>query len=193
MNRRATIIQSTPTRFIQQQRRYIHASIKASVGIDKVAENKIAEWLHNRGDESISAQKGKKLPSDRHKDLSRTLGVHHDYVHSKILADNNIKPESVERRLALDAAWKKLKEEIHAEYHDMDSNTQTSVNDFVALQSTRDRFEEEMKRLDQMAKRVNDSIISDSMRFNGRSPVRHAKRFNFEERIREAISDDEGT
>ena len=49
------------------------------------------------------------------------------------------------------------------------------------------QYEDEMKRLDNMAKKVNDSIISDSMRFNGRSPVKYARRFSFEERVREAI------
>lgn len=178
----------------QQQQRHIHATSQSYMGIDKVAENKIAEWLHNRGDESIgSTKKGKEISSDRHRDLSRTLGVHNDYVHSKILADNNIKPESLERRLALDAAWEKLKGKIQLAYyqrkknHD-NTNTKITVDEFVLSKSTRDQFEDEIMKLDKLAKKVNDSIISDSMRFNGRSPVRHARRYSFEERVREAIT-----
>ena len=48
----------------QQQQRHIHATSQSYMGIDKVAENKIAEWLHNRGDESIgSTKKGKEISS----------------------------------------------------------------------------------------------------------------------------------
>jgi len=169
-----------------QQQRHIHTTIPSYNAIDKVAENKIAEWLHSKGDESIgSSKKNKKLTYDRHKDASRTLGVYHDYVHSKILADNNIKPESVERRQALDSAWEKLKREIRLSYLSQGNVAQVTPDEFV--QSTKDQYEDEMKRLDNMAKKVNDSIISDSMRFNGRSPVKYARRFSFEERVREAI------
>lgn len=59
---------------------------------------------------------------------------------------------------------------------------------FVKAQSTVDTFGEEINRLDKMARSLNDAIISDSMRFNGRSPVRHARRFKLEERLKEAIS-----
>ena len=118
--------------------------------------------------------------------------MHHDYVHSKILADNNIKPESVERQLALDDAWEKLREKIQQAYHNtISENNCMSAEEFAVSQSTRDQFEEEMEQLNKMAKKVNDSIISDSLRFNGRSPVRHARKFNFEERVREAILEGE--
>lgn len=160
------------------------------MGIDKVAENKIAEWLRSRGDEDAgSAGKGRRLPPDRHGELSRTLGVHRDYVHSKILADNNIRPESVERRLELDAAWEGLRGEMRRFYAD---GGYESIDEFAASRATRDRFEGEVQRLDKMARKVNDAIISDSLRFNGRSPVRHARRFRFEERVREAIGNKDG-
>jgi hypothetical protein len=47
-----------------------------------------------------------------HKAPAHSLGLKHDYVHSKILADNNIKPESFQRRIDLDAEWKKVAEGI---------------------------------------------------------------------------------
>lgn len=162
---------------------YTKKQCRALSGIDKVAENKIAEWLHNKGDDRLK-KKGELLP-DRHQDLSRTLGVHHDYVHSKIMADNNIKPESLQRRIDMDAAWDKLKVEIQEAY----CNCNMTIGEFVRDQTTIDMFKDEIKRLDKMAKSCNDAIISDSMRFNGRSPVRHARRFDFEERMREAVDD----
>lgn len=151
---------------------------------DKVAENKIAEWLHNRGGESL--KKRGELPIDRHKQLCYSLGVQHDYVHSKILADNNSKLESIQRRIDLDTAWAKLKLEIQETYK---NSSILTVDEFVKeAQSTVDTFGEEINRLDKMARSLNDAIISDSMRFNGRSPVRHARRFKLEERLKEAIS-----
>ena len=93
----------------------------------------------------------------------------------------------------MDAAWEKLKGKIQLAYyqrkknHD-NTNTKITVDEFVLSKSTRDQFEDEIMKLDKLAKKVNDSIISDSMRFNGRSPVRHARRYSFEERVREAIT-----
>jgi len=82
--------------------------------IDKVAENQIAAWLRNKGDENLPH--GKKLTHDVHKAPAQSLGLENDHVHSKILADNNIRPESVQRRLDLDAAWGKCAEEIRKEF-----------------------------------------------------------------------------
>jgi hypothetical protein len=152
--------------------------------IDKLAENKITQWLHNRGDKAVaSSALGKKLPDDRHGAAARTLGVHHDYVHSKILADNNIKPESIERRLKLDKAWEELKEAIRVDYADRNC----SLEDYLKSTETARKFGERICELDEMAKKCNNAIISDSMRFNGRSPVQHCRRFSFVERITEAI------
>jgi hypothetical protein len=154
---------------------------RALSGIDTIAENKIAEWLHNKGDQGLK-KKGM-LPTDRHQHLSRTLGVQDDYIHSKILADNNIKPLSVQRRIELDSAWEKVKMDVRHEYE----KSQLAIDEFIEASTTKDRFQKDIDRLDRMAKACNDAIISDSMRFNGRSPVRHARRFTFEERLREAI------
>ena len=44
--------------------------------------------------------KGKKLEgADRHQQVASALGIGDDFVHSKILSDNNFnKPQSIERR-----------------------------------------------------------------------------------------------
>ncbi|KAL3795901.1 hypothetical protein HJC23_002172 [Cyclotella cryptica] len=157
-----------------------------SSAIDKLAENKIAEWLRSGGDEALSSSSlGRRLPNDRHGSAAKTLGVHHDYVHSKILADNNIRPESVERRLQLDKAWEDLKQLIRRDY--ADSNCK--LKEYVASADTARKFGEAIEALDEMARKCNNAIISDSVRFNGRSPVRHCRRFSFAERITEAIID----
>lgn len=148
--------------------------------IEKVAENQIAAWLRDKGDKNLPH--GKKLVQDVHKAPAQSLGLKNDYVHSKILADNNIRPESVQRRLDLDAAWNECAEEIRREFLKYDNR---NVEDFV--QSSAKNFQETMDMLNVMAKRVNDAIIEDSMRFGGRSPVPHARPFRLEERIREAI------
>ena len=145
-----------------------------------MAENKIAEWLHNKGDEGL--KKRGKLTTDRHKYLSRSLGVHDDYIHSKILADNNVRPDSLQRRIELDCSWDKLKLQIREEY----TKSRMTMDEFVKAQSTIEQFGEKIDTLDRMAKSLNHAIVSDSMRFNGRCPVRHARRFTFDERIKEA-------
>ena len=155
-------------------------------GIDKVAENKIAEWLHNRGDESLDH--GKEIPKDRHKTLAHSMGLANDYVHSKILADNNIRPESVQRRMDLDKAWDELATSIRSRYDDLRrSHNNMTKEEFVASASTQEEYREAVAKLDEMAKRVNAAILEDSMRFNGRSPVAHARRYQLEERLMEAI------
>lgn len=169
--RQSTIIISHQ---VQQQRRTMSA-------IDSIAENKIAEWLRNRGDEGLT-HKGKLL-SDRHSHAARTFGVGADYLHSKILADNNIKPDSVQRRIELDSEWTKLKAIIRETFE----KSQLTVDEFVQDKKTKDQFGDEMDRLDRLAKSLNDAIISDSMRFNGRSPVKHARRFKFDDHLREAL------
>ena len=155
-------------------------------GIDKVAENKIAEWLHQGGNKEI--KKGGKIKGDGgHKGTAYALGLKDDYIHSKILADNNIKPDSIVRRIELDKAWKEFQHEIQQSYI---HSGMKSLDEFIIAHVRNDdgKWKERFRQLDQMAKKCNDAILSDSMRFNGRSPVQHARRFNnIEVRIREAI------
>ena len=165
-----------------------------------IAENRINQWLKEKGDEGLS-NKGKPLNNDRHKTLANSLGVGHDYIHSKILADNNIRPLSVERRKQLDIKWGALQESIQARFRETTANNNDSipisqqqypmrVNVFIL--NHKKEFVEEMEELGRLAKKVNEAIISDSLRFNGRSPVRHARPFPLEERMREALKDSNG-
>ena len=62
-----------------------------------------------------------------------------------------------------------------------------SVDQFI--QQHKSQFAEKMQDLDFQAEKVNEAIISDSLRFNGRSPVPHARRFVVEERMREALNE----
>merc|ERR1712125_112019 len=133
---------------------------------------------------------------NRHKYAATTFGVGGDYLHSKILADNNIKPPSIERRIELDKRWATLQVEIRKAYY-KESSSQSppsamEADEFCDNESTRELFGAAIEELNRGAKRVNDAIISDSLRFNGRSPVRHARPFHYRERITEALlsSDD---
>lgn len=153
-----------------------------------MAENQINEWLRNRGDQQIQ-NKGKKLLSDRHNELATSLGLQNDYVHSKILADNNIKPESIERRIKLDKQWDQLKLQIRDSYLKERERASLTVEQFV--HQNKSHFAPQIEDLDAQAKKVNQAGISDSLRFNGRSPVRHAKSFKLEERMLEALTDEE--
>ncbi|KAG7349527.1 hypothetical protein IV203_012124 [Nitzschia inconspicua] len=151
--------------------------------IDKLAENQIAEWLRNKGDQALPH--GKKLTHDVHKAPAHSLGLQNDYVHSKILADNNIRPDSVQRRIDLDKSWHQCADMIREQF----SKSGLSADDFISSSVMQEGFRDNFDKLNAMAKRVNDAIIDDSMRFGGRSPVRHARSFRWEERAREAIED----
>jgi hypothetical protein len=155
-----------------------------SGAIDKIAEDKIARWLRDGGNSS-SSYKGKPLGSDPHGHLSRSLGVFHDYVHSKILADHNIKPKSIELRLQLDRQWDVIKQQIQFAYRNSNVNSITDFLRHESCESFRPKFEE----LNEMVQKVNSAILEDGMRFHGRSPVRHARKFEYEPRILEALQD----
>jgi hypothetical protein len=118
-----------------------------------------------------------------HADAAKALGVGADATHSKILSNANIRPLSVERRLELDSLWKETRAEIRAQYVAEDS---PPLSSFATSAANRDRWLERMNKLDKMAASVNEAIISDSLRFNGKSPVTHARPFVLEERLREA-------
>lgn len=156
-------------------------------GIDVVIENKIKEWQAKGGEDTLP--KGKRLQGDKHRELANSWGVGADYTHSKILADNNIKPESIERRLKLDRQWNELKIRIQQAFQQQ--NPQMSPGEFAKSALAKELFAQDIEGLDRQAKKVNDAIISDSMRFNGRSPVAHARRFRLEERVLEALREEE--
>ena len=52
-------------------------------------------------------------------------------------------------------------------------------------------WEGEIKKLDAMAKKANEAIISDSLKFSGMSPVKHSRPFILEERLYEAVKEKE--
>jgi hypothetical protein len=150
--------------------------------IDKIAENQIAEWLRRKDDQQLPH--GKKLAQDPHKTPAKSLELRNDYVHSKILADNNIRPESVQRRIDLDAAWEVCAREIRENYV---QSGNCSVDEYVNSCTKNKELQVAMETSNRMAKRVNDAIIDDSIRFGGRSSVRHARSFLLDVRVREAI------
>mmetsp|Transcript_32377 Transcript_32377/g.78687 ORF Transcript_32377/g.78687 Transcript_32377/m.78687 type:complete len:185 (-) Transcript_32377:1707-2261(-) len=151
----------------------------------QLAENQIAAWLRQGGEQDLQ-NKGKKLEGDRHQKVASALGVGDDYIHSKILSDNNFKPESIERRLDLDKKWEELQYAIRKDF-EVHQGSFPSVEEYAKSSHAKDQFEEAIAELDAKAKKVNDAVISDSLRFNGRSPVPHARRFRLQERIEEAI------
>ena len=63
--------------------------------------------------------------------------------------------------------------------------------DFATSSKAKELFATAIQELDAQAKRVNDAIISDSLRFSGRAPVPHARRFDLVERIVEALEGNE--
>ena len=165
-----------------------HASrIKASrcfSAIDTLFENQINAWIRNGGDKDLQ-NKGQPLTRDRHRHFANALGIGNEYIHSKILAANNIKPESIQRRLDMDKKWKELQGQIQQAYQKYSSNA--PEEEFATSKLAQELFDAPIQELDRQAKRVNDAIISDSMLFNGRSPVPHARPFRLRERILEAL------
>lgn len=82
-------------------------------GPASVAEAKMERWLSQGGADNLS---GPAYKGDRHKDAAAALGKGDDWTHSKILADNNIRLASVERRLELDKEWQVVKGKIQHSY-----------------------------------------------------------------------------
>ena len=168
-----------------------HSSFKKTMDhsqtrqFSQIAENQIAAWLQQGGAKNLP--KGKKLQGDRHQQVASALGVGNDYTHSKILSDNNIKPESIERRLEMDRQWEDLQQAIRQDF-DKQRSSFASISEYASSSHAKKLFAEAFAELDHKAKKVNDAIISDSLRFNGRSPVPHARRFRLEERIEETLS-----
>lgn len=188
-------------------RRFVDSSTKAignmhfpksrycSSGVDVLAENKIAAWMRENAGNTPATPAKQGIPtSNHHRSMAKALGVGQDYIHSKILADNNFKPESVERRIELDSSWKKVQGDIQEVFLqwkncENENNSPSSlVDNFSRSVMAKERFGRVMKELNLKAKRVNEAIISDSLRFNGRSPVPHARDYRLEQRIREALS-----
>jgi len=50
-------------------------------------------------------------------------------------------------------------------------------------------WEPSIDRLNSMSKKANEAIISDSLKFNGLSPVKHSRPFLYPDRLREAIGE----
>ena len=151
-----------------------HASKFGSSGIHRVAEDKIVHW-EKENSLSDLANNGKPLPRDFHQDAARALHLGDDHLHAKLLADNGLLPESVLQRQELDARWAALAKEI-----------QRANEDGSPMEAFRERIEE----LDGRATALNEAILSDTLRFKAKtSPVRHSRRFLFEERVKEAIDE----
>lgn len=150
-------------------------------GPEDIAEAKIARWLREGGADNL---RGDAYQPDRHKDAATALGKGLDYTHSKILADNNFLPQSVELRKDLDTQWEALKMEIRERFS---AAGRPNLHEFLRSCEREYGFRQKIESLDELAKKVNESIISDSLRFNGMSPVQHAKPFIFETRIKEAL------
>merc|ERR1712113_207160 len=133
-------------------------------GVGTMGENQIGEWLRRGGDEALQ-NKGKSLDTEanRHRYAATSFGVGADYIQSKIMADNNIKPPSVERRIALDKRWAKLKVEIRKAYYKEFSSqpppSAMEADEFCDNESTRELFGAAIEELNRGAKRVNDAII----------------------------------
>ena len=115
------------------------------------------------------------------KEFAAPFGVRQDNVHSKIVNDNNFRPESIERRMELDEKWKQLKTEIQHAYREHcpeqqnPTNTTTNASAVVLEFTNHDwqriinpqqfqYFYDRIQDLEQLAKCVNQAIIiSDSL------------------------------
>jgi hypothetical protein len=157
-------------------------------GIDKIAEDKIARWLKEGGASDLPHHRGP-LASDPHLHAARITNLYDEYVHSKILADNRILPKSIELRKRLDKGWEDLRLEIQRRWT---SAGRPEIAAFLEREDLCQSLRGRMHELDLLAKAVNGAVIEDSMRFGGRSPVRHARRFVFEDRVAEALQGMQG-
>ena len=146
---------------------------------ENVAEAKIKRWLKQGGAENLS---GPGYKHDRFKDAAVALGKGDDYLHSKILADNSIKPLSVTRRLEYDAKLEEVKTEIREDHK---SRGSPPMGDYILV--VEHSLNSTIEKLNKLAKQTNNAIISDSLKFNGMSPVRHVHLVNAVSLVRLAI------
>jgi hypothetical protein len=109
---------------------------RSSRNFDLMAENQIAQWLQQGGDDALQ-NKGKALGGDRHKDDANSLCIGNDYTHSKILADNNIKPESIKRPIKMDKDWEQLKQKIQQAYYENNNDKILSFLEYANNELTR--------------------------------------------------------
>lgn len=147
-------------------------------GPESVAEAKVARWIKGGGADNLT---GPAYRADKHKDAALALGKGEDWTHAKILADNNIRPASVERRLELKKAWGGLKGKILHAYKAAGS---PPFEEWLRMKNGGEIWEVEILRLNSMSKKCNEAIVSDSLMFNGLSPVRHSLPFEYPDRLR---------
>mmetsp|Transcript_11366 Transcript_11366/g.22641 ORF Transcript_11366/g.22641 Transcript_11366/m.22641 type:complete len:191 (-) Transcript_11366:623-1195(-) len=144
-----------------------------------VAEAKMQRWLKDGGAENLT---GPAYKHDRHKDAATALGVGDTYRSIKILADNNIRPLSVERWMEVDKLWRELKMEIQQDWME---RGRPPLGAYVL--NAENKFRARIDDLDRKAKATNSAAISDGLKFGGSSPVKHVAPFKLETRIREAL------
>lgn len=152
-------------------------SIVRPLSSQVVTENQIAAWLQKGGDKDLKKKnnKGKNPPQDnkeKSKDgqqqqphhqyyLANALGVGNDFVHAKILADNNFKPRSIQLRLELDQKWDELQNVIRNDYYDnaAKEEEESSVQEYAKSARAKALFAQAMAALDEKAKQLNHAII----------------------------------
>ena len=100
----------------------------------------------------------------------------------KIMADNNIRPLSVERWMEVDKLWRDLKEEIQEDWM---AGGRPPLGAYII--TAENKFKGRIEALDKKAKATNSAAISDGLKFGGRSPVKHVSSFEFVKRIRETL------
>ncbi|GMI13579.1 hypothetical protein TrLO_g1153 [Triparma laevis f. longispina] len=144
-----------------------------------VAEAKISRWLEQGGSENLT---GPGYKHDRFKDAAVALGKGDDYLHSKLLSDNSIKPLSVTSRKDYDTKLNTLKIEIK-EYHI--NRGSPPLSDYILI--IENKLTPKLSEINTLAKLTNDAIIADSLTFNGMSPVKHAKILNLVGLVRDSI------
>jgi hypothetical protein len=143
-------------------------------GPHKVAEDKISSWLTTNSFEALPGA-GQPLPKDHHGDAAKALGLGDDFVQSKILKDNGFVLRSVELRRTYDDVWSKFVDDVN-----MKAN-ESSGNALLPL------FDASIKEMNELARQVNENIVSDSLRYNGRCPVKNVHVLSSEMAIEKAL------
>ena len=144
-----------------------------------VAEAKMLRCLRDGGADNLT---GPAYKHDFHKDAANALGKGDAYQSMKILADNAIRPQSVERWMEVDKLWRELKQEIQDDW----LKTRSPLTTYLV--SCENKFKTRIAVLNKKGKLTNSAAISDGLRYGGKSPV-NVRPFNFEERIKEALQE----
>ena len=153
----------------------------------QLAENQIAAWLQQGGAKNLQ-NTGKRLREDKDRRVADALGVGNDYVQFQNFGRQQFQARICGAAHRDGPTMGRSATRNSRNDYERHKLSFASVNKYATSAHATQQFGQAIAELDQKAKKVSEAIISDSLRFNGRAPVPHARRFRLDVRIEETLS-----